>query len=124
MTFDPLRWVVPQYLPEGLTVLAGKPKIGKSFLALDVAAAVASGGTCLGQQCERGDVLALFLEDSKRRLQRRLTTMLGAQKEQWPARLIYATEWARLTEGGLDDIRHWIGSGRAVLLRKPPDQDT
>jgi Mrp family chromosome partitioning ATPase len=110
MTFEPLRWIVPMYLPEGLTVLAGKPKIGKSFLALDVAAAVASGGMCLGKQCEAGDVLALFLEDSKRRLQRRLTTMLGAQKEQWPARPMYATEWARLAEGGLEDIRHWIGS--------------
>jgi AAA domain len=110
MTFDPLRWVVPQYLVEGLTILAGKPKVGKSFLALDVAAAVASGGMCLGQQCEQGDVLALFLEDSKRRLQRRLTTMLGVSKEAWPARLKYATEWPPLAEGGLDLIRAWVGS--------------
>jgi AAA domain len=91
-----------------LTVLGGKPKIGKSWMALDVAVAVASGGRCLGQQCEQGDVLALFLEDGDRRLQRRLTTMLDAQKEQWPARLTYATVWPLLEDGGLDFIHNWI----------------
>jgi RecA-family ATPase len=44
-----------------------------------MAVAVASGGTCLGEKCEPGDVLALMLEDNDRRLQRRLTLMLGAQ---------------------------------------------
>ena len=77
-TFEPLRWIVPKYLPEGLTMLGGRPKIGKSWQALDAAVAVSSGGMCLGEQCEQGDVLALMLEDSDRRLQRRLTQMLGA----------------------------------------------
>jgi hypothetical protein len=40
---------------------------------------------CLGEQCEQGDVLALMLEDSDRRLQRRLTQMLGANLGEWPA---------------------------------------
>jgi hypothetical protein len=115
-TFEPLRWIVPDLLPEGLTLLAGKPKVGKSFLALDVATAVASGGMCLGKQCEQGDVLALCLEDSDRRLQRRLTTMLGAQKEKWPARLEYATDWPRLADGGLDLIRKWIGKAAKPRL--------
>lgn len=106
--FEPLRWIVPEYLPEGLTLLAGKPKIGKSFLALDVAIAVADGGSCLGERCEKGDVLALFLEDNDRRLQRRLTTMLGAHTEAWPRRLAYATNWPRLDCGGIDRIRDWI----------------
>jgi hypothetical protein len=35
--FDPLQWVVPKYLPEGLTLLGGRPKIGKSWQALDIA---------------------------------------------------------------------------------------
>ena len=110
MTFDPLRWIVPDYLPEGLTVLGGKPKIGKSWCALEVAVGVATGGECLGKECEQGDVLALFLEDNKRRLQRRLTKMLGAYKEKWPDRLTYATDWPRLASGGIDLIREWIGT--------------
>jgi AAA domain/Helix-turn-helix domain len=107
-TFDPLRWIVPKYLPEGLTVLGGRPKVGKSWMALDAAIAVSIGGLCMGEECEQGNVLALMLEDSDRRLQRRLTTMLGAYKEEWPQRLTYATAWPRLNEGGLDWIREWI----------------
>jgi hypothetical protein len=107
-TFEPLRMIIPNYLPEGLSVLGGRPKIGKSWFALDAAAAVAAGGICLGEECEQGDVLALMLEDNDRRLQRRLTTMLGAQKGEWPRRLTYATGWPRLNDGGLDWMRQWI----------------
>jgi hypothetical protein len=89
-------------------MLAGRPKIGKSWQALDIAVGVADGGICLGEQCEPGDVLALMLEDSDRRLQRRLTQMLGIHARPWPARLTYATSWPRLNEGGLDWIREWI----------------
>jgi hypothetical protein len=106
--FEPLRLIVPKYLPEGLTLLGGRPKIGKSWQALDIAVGVSEGGTCLGQQCEQGDVLALMLEDSDRRLQRRLTQMLGAQLREWPTRLTYATSWPRLNEGGVDWMRDWI----------------
>jgi hypothetical protein len=107
-TFEPLLWVVPKYLPEGLAVLGGRPKIGKSWQALDIAVGVSEGGMCLGEQCEQGDVLALMLEDNDRRLQRRLTQMLGAFRQEWPARLTYATSWPRLDQGGVDWIREWI----------------
>ncbi len=46
--FDPIRWIVPGYLPEGLTVLAGAPKLGKSWLALAWMVSVASGGITMG----------------------------------------------------------------------------
>lgn len=105
-TFEPLRWVVLRVLPEGLTLMAGKPKIGKSWLALDIAVAVASGGNCLGHICEQGKVLALFLEDNDRRLQRRLTMMLGMKT--WPKNLSYATNWPRLSKGGIERLREWI----------------
>ena len=39
--FPPLRYAVEGYLAEGVTLLAGKPKIGKSWMALDFAMAVA-----------------------------------------------------------------------------------
>jgi hypothetical protein len=107
-TFEPLRWIVPKYLPEGTSILGGRPKIGKSWSALDIAVGVAEGGRCLGEQCEQGNVLALMLEDSDRRLQRRLTRMLGAQKDVWPACLTYATGWPFLNAEGLDWMRKWI----------------
>jgi hypothetical protein len=39
-----VRWTIPDILPEGLTLLAGKPKLGKSWLALSVALSIAAGG--------------------------------------------------------------------------------
>lgn len=91
-------------------MLVGKPKAGKSFMALDLAVAVSSGGQFLGRICEQGDVLGLFLEDNERRIQRRLTSMIGARMSDWPPRLICATEWPKLAEGGLDEIRKWCQS--------------
>src|SRR4051812_49260965 len=45
-TFPPVAFCVPDLIPEGLTLIAGKPKIGKSWLALDVCIAVALGRFC------------------------------------------------------------------------------
>src|SRR3954468_7558824 len=56
--FPPIRYVVPGYIPDGCTLFAGRPKLGKSWFMLDVGLAVAAGHICLGEtQCEQGDVL-------------------------------------------------------------------
>jgi predicted ATP-dependent serine protease len=69
MHFDPIKYVVPGYIVEGLTLFAGKPKIGKSWLLLHAAWAVADGNYTLGNvHCEQGDVLYCALEDNRRRL--------------------------------------------------------
>src|SRR5262249_8031058 len=114
--FEELRWVIPKYLPEGCALLAGRPKVGKSWLALDAGIAVSSGGACMGQQCEQGDVLGLFLEDNDRRLQRSMTMMMGACKDSWPASLAYATGRSRMNERGLDWMRRWIDKARKPRL--------
>src|SRR5262245_18054853 len=41
LTFSPIKYVVPGIIVEGLTLLAGKPKLGKSWLLLHMAIAVA-----------------------------------------------------------------------------------
>jgi hypothetical protein len=48
MIFPPVCYVVDGYIAEGLTILAGKAKIGKSWLALNFAIAVAAGGIAFG----------------------------------------------------------------------------
>lgn len=65
-------WAVPELLPVGLCILAGKPKLGKSWLALQIALAIAAGGMALGKKVTQGPVLYLALEDSPRRLQERM----------------------------------------------------
>ena len=110
MMFAPIKYVVPGIIVEGLTLLAGKPKVGKSWLLLHAAIAVARGGFTLGDlHCIEGDVLYCALEDNERRLQSRITKLIGISQP-WPTRLFYYCELPRLTEGGLDGIRAWIQS--------------
>jgi hypothetical protein len=107
--FEPIVYVVPVYIAEGLTVFAGKPKTGKSWLMLHVAIAVASGGFTLGDiHCAAGDVLYCALEDNKRRLQRRLIKLLNGKPGPKRLRLLSAGEMPMLNDGGLDMIRAWI----------------
>lgn len=42
-TFPQISYYIPDLIPEGLTIIAGKPKIGKSWMALDICIAVAAG---------------------------------------------------------------------------------
>jgi len=108
MSFQPIKFVVPGVIVEGLTLLAGKPKIGKSWLLLHAAVAVARGGFTLGDiHCREGDVLYCALEDNPRRLQSRLRKLIG-NTEPWPPRLNFLCEMLRLTEGGLATVKGWI----------------
>ena len=103
----PVRWGVRGVLPEGVTLLAGKPKLGKSWLALGLCVAVAAGGVALGtRQVEQGDVLYLALEDNRRRLQKRLGKMLCGPA---PEGLEIATSWPKLDEGGVEALGAWLG---------------
>lgn len=70
--FPEPRYLVPGLLPSGLAALAARPKIGKSWMALQVAVAVGVGGQVFGEQTKKGRVLYLALEDSIRRMKLRL----------------------------------------------------
>lgn len=76
--FPPIHWVIPELLPPGMTFISGKPKVGKSWLALQLALAVMTGGKVFGKDVEAGRVLYLSLEDNLRRLQDRM------KKQKWP----------------------------------------
>lgn len=67
-----LDWVIQGLMPTGLSFLAGAPKVGKSWLALQIAKAVSSGESILGHDVTKGKVLYLALEDSGRRLKTRI----------------------------------------------------
>lgn len=98
-----VRWAVPDILPEGVSFLAGKPKMGKSWMSYGLCVAVAAGGVALGtKQVERGEALYLALEDNKRRLQRRLDKLLPGGAV--PEGLHMALDWPRADEGGVEQI--------------------
>ncbi len=112
----PIRWAVPDILPEGLTLLAGKPKQGKSWLALSVALAIAAGGVALGKQpVTRGEVLYLALEDNERRLQARAKQLLACMTGV-PTGMEVALSWPRLDQGGLTSLEDYLQAHPGVRL--------
>ncbi|PBC00885.1 AAA family ATPase [Mesorhizobium sp. WSM3860] len=107
--FPPIRWVVPDYVPEGLAILAGRQKLGKTWLAIDMAVAVACGGAGMGTiMCEQGDVLYVDLENGPRRIQRRIETLLpDARLRPDLSRLEWVTTAPLLNNGFIDALDHW-----------------
>ena len=117
-------------LPEGLSILAGRQKLGKSWLALDLACAVASGGLALGKiPCGRGDVLYIDLENGERREQDRIATLFPDSKC-WTnlERLMWTYESPKIKEGFLQALENWrlrVVNPRLVIVDvfkriKPP----
>lgn len=93
-------WIVESVIPEGLSLLVAPPKIGKTFLALNVAVAVAGHGVALGKApASGGRVLYINLDGSLRGMQKRLGAMLRG--ESIPKNLHVVQEWERADEGGL-----------------------
>lgn len=76
-SFPPMAWMIPGVIPEGLGILAGAPKAGKSWMALDLALSAAAGLPALGVLTDPKHVLYMALEDSYRRLQGRCKELLG-----------------------------------------------
>jgi hypothetical protein len=106
-TFDPPRWAVPGLIPEGLSILAGAPKAGKSWLSLNLALGIAAGTPVLGEvDVDPGEVLYLALEDTPRRLQSRMGKILGDAPA--PAGLTLLTEFPTLPAGGVEAICGWL----------------
>lgn len=66
------EWIVEGLLKPGLSVLAGAPKIGKSWMVLNLCLSVAKGESFLGMKTRQGAVLYITLEDSKVRIQERI----------------------------------------------------
>ncbi|MEI6500567.1 MAG: AAA family ATPase [Armatimonadota bacterium] len=99
-------WIVPDILPEGTTILGGKPKLGKSWLAMQLAQAAGTGGCFLDYRIEQRRVLFLALEDSKRRLRSRMVA------QAWPD----LHEVYFLTECETTELERWLDETKPQLL--------
>ena len=69
--------IVDDFLPVGTYILAGTPKIGKSFLMTQLCWCVSEGVRFLEYDTQQATVLYLALEDTNIRLQERLNRMFG-----------------------------------------------
>ena len=69
------QFCIQGLLPQGLCVLGGAPKIGKSWLVLDWCVRIAKGESIWGMEANQGTTLYLCLEDTLQRVQHRLYCM-------------------------------------------------
>lgn len=110
--FPDLRFIVPGIIPVGLIALGARPKIGKSWLALQLAVAVGIGGQFFDHEIEMGKVLYLAYEDSPRRIRNRLEKQ-GAPP--W-ANITFGFSWRSLTGDGITDLVAAIERDQYTLI--------
>ena len=91
--------IIEGVLYPGTYLLAGAPKIGKSFLVAQLAYHVSTGKELWGYQVRQGTVLYLALEDDHRRLQERMYRMFGTDSSE---KLFFAT-CAKQIGNGLEE---------------------
>ena len=68
MPLQPLEFVIENLLSNGLHILAGSPKVGKSWLALWLAVTISKGEDIWGNKVKQGDTLYLCFEDNQIRI--------------------------------------------------------
>jgi hypothetical protein len=98
--FEPPAVIVPGLAYEGLNLCGGRPKMGKSWLGLQLAAAVESGGKLFNRDVPAARVLYLALEDNAARLQSRVNALHWQPSD----RIDFHLEWSLLAEGGIDAL--------------------
>ena len=108
----PTKFCVDTLLPQGLCILGGSPKVGKSWLVLDLCVHVAQGTPLWGLDVTRGDVLYLCLEDSERRIQERLNTIT----DNVPDGMYFATGCTSIESGVCDWLRDFKRQHPALCL--------
>ena len=99
--FLPTKFCVDTLLPQGLCILGGAPKVGKSWLVLDLCIHIARGEPFWNLSVSQGEALYLCLEDSLRRIQERLNIVT----DDVPSGIYFATGHTSLEEGLIDWLR-------------------
>ena len=110
---EPPGYAVKDLLVQGLHILAGAPKTGKSWLALWLCQQVAGGEKVWGHPTQQGTVLYLCLEDGYHRLQDRLLDITEDPSEN----LYLATHAGTLADGLAGQIETFVREhGRVSLV--------
>lgn len=112
MRLPPQRFCIQTLLPQGLSILSGASKIGKSWMALDMCLHVAKGEPMWNQPTTSGTVLYLCLEDNYHRIQDRLLKIT----DDVPSNIYFAISAKTLAEGLGDQIRDFVSEHRDTIF--------
>lgn len=113
-TIDPkeVEWLWGPFIPFSMiTIMEGDPGVGKSFLAMQLAAQISIGGELpVGQKLDRGRVLYLSAEDDAAYTIRPRIDAMGGD----PSRIRVQGDFLSLDQKGLNALMREV-------RRKPPD---
>lgn len=106
MLIPPIRYIVDELVPMGLGVLVAKPKIGKSWMILDLCLSVAAGKPFLNFPTHQHGTLYLALEDGPGRMKRRIDKLMQGQK--WPSNMYAMFDAPRMDDGLLSALGSYL----------------
>lgn len=112
-SYTPATALIDNFLYSGVYILAGAPKIGKSFLMAQLAYHVATGREFFTHKVTPASVLYLSLEDDPVRLQKRFARMFGVEGS---ANLYLATKADSLNQGLEEQLTDFLQSNPATKL--------
>lgn len=117
-TLPPMKWLIDDLLPVGgVVMLSAKPKMGKSFLAIQLALTVASGGEFLGFQAQKHEVLYIDLETSQRSMKNRISMMTAdAPKGLYLMTPQEVFEFGNIGNGFESQVDYFLESHKGVKL--------
>lgn len=110
--FDERMFCIKGLLPQGVCIMGGLPKIGKSWLVLDWVDKVAKGESIWGMETTQGTTLYLCLEDTLQRVQHRLYCM----SEEATPNAYYATTAGTLADNLTEQITSFLLSHSDTVL--------
>ena len=101
---EPVKFCVETLLPQGIAILGGAPKTGKSWLVLDLCVKIAKGEKVWGFDTNQGSTLYLCLEDNLQRIQNRLLDIT----DDVPGNAFFATTAGTIAEGLTEQIETFV----------------
>lgn len=108
----PTKFCVETLLPQGISILGGAPKIGKSWLVLDLCVRIAKGEAIWNLPTKKGSTLYLCLEDPLNRIQQRLCMLT----DEVPENAYFATAAGTLADGLCEQIRNFVSDHPDTVL--------
>lgn len=113
MDLPATKFVIKELLPQGLAIIGGAPKVGKSWLMLDWCVRIAKGETIWNFPTTQGTTLYVSLEDTASRLQERLLSVTDEAPN-----VFFTTFSFKIGEGLEEQIKSFVADhpGTALIV--------
>lgn len=112
MRIKPISFCIDSLLPQGVSLLCGAPKIGKSWLVLNWCVRIAKGEEVWNFKTAKGTTLYLCLEDNLSRIQQRLNEIT----DEVPNNVFFATSSCSMSDGLAEQIEMFIAEQNDTVL--------